>query len=653
MFTLLILNFFLQGITKPVIYLEESQYRKIIQTPTFVDKSMLIKQIFNNDFVFITAPGRFGKSTNMDMVKTFVEIIVDENGNPVTSIEDIATGELDGNLEEKFTDNCKLFKQHNLKIYHLTQFFHQHCGQYPVIHVDFKSVTGKNFDQMLRIFRTVLGKTLKQHWYLLKSIKLNLREKNKFKLLYDNSCKHLTKKEAPIIKLSEIENITCSLFYKKPYKHLTQTEVQAGLHFLAQLLNKHFNKTVFVLIDNLDVPVFKDIFNPYSEILKTVNFINKIMLNIFNNSHVERGLINSRIQLPLDINIKHFLFLHNHNFAEFYGLTNNEVENLLYKFNISDKLEEIKKWYNGYKVTGKDIQIYNFWSIINYLKFGVLKSYWPYSDDIKYLKDLLLYKKVNLNIHKLLNKEVIAIQTTDKTINKNIQNLKKFVNFPVTCINNKDIANSFIMFLYDNGYFNIVDNQNKIIHLEIPNLEISKQLSIYYYSVPYYINNFNFDYDQINLFIQALNVLYVNKFTFKNFVKSVTDLYFKYNVSLPENEIEFHSTLLAFVQDYKDFRVVDDLCVTHHQKNLDIVIVRKDGSVIILGLKFNKGSAYEALEEIINKYYETLQNVLLHNGLVINNKFYIGLYLDKMRKVNISYLINSRNIKEATNLTSC
>ncbi|XP_046660017.1 uncharacterized protein LOC124353967 [Homalodisca vitripennis] len=110
---------------KPVFRFSTSDYRKILQTTGFVDKTLMIKNIIDKSGVaLITAPPKFGKSTNLDMLKKFLEIEVDKDGHPKTRANLTLEPVMD-------TENYKLFVSNELKITENKTIMEEHFGKYP------------------------------------------------------------------------------------------------------------------------------------------------------------------------------------------------------------------------------------------------------------------------------------------------------------------------------------------------------------------------------------------------------------------------------------------------------------------------------------------------------------------------------------------
>ncbi|KAK0081894.1 hypothetical protein PV326_007445, partial [Microctonus aethiopoides] len=130
--------------------------------PFYVDKTLLIKKLLKVNHVMISAPSGFGKTLNMDMVRRFLEIEVDEDGKAIKLDVDEDKGCLKS-VQTK-SKNFKLFE--GKKILEDEKFVFKHFGKYPTVHVDFSELVGNDYEEILVKFRKILNKAFRQHAYL-------------------------------------------------------------------------------------------------------------------------------------------------------------------------------------------------------------------------------------------------------------------------------------------------------------------------------------------------------------------------------------------------------------------------------------------------------------------------------------------------------
>lgn len=567
------------------------------------------------------------------MAKKFLEITVDENGIPLSSVEQDENERLFEKPEGKITDNFKLFKKHNLNIYSDKEFFYKHCGQHPVIFVDFKLLGGGTHKEVLERLKIIIHKAFQDHVYLLNREEL-----------------WLSKNEHDAKKFDK--QLLVRYFEDKKFGKLSKKEMRDGLHFLSQILYRYFNKKPFILVDDFDAFILGTIFEPSFEIERTISFIKKIMFILLNDSYVDGSLIMAGVRLGGVLspgNVDHFYFLENHKFAEYFGFTEAEVGRLINKTRISEKLEEIKQRYNGYRVLGNDYKIYCPWSVIGYLETGKLESDLIKFDSIPNLDEFIRRNKINSKMQTLLKGETIRLCSLKAPDVKQIRDLKDIIKSPYYF---PDIEGNIVLFFHfmcENGYLNVVKKHRNYIDVVIPNAEIGFELHWMLHTRGYYRKTYNLDEGkEINSFVKALLLLDKNNHTFENFLKSFERLYSD-NVILPKDDFEFRDIIHYCVKYYTDLNVLDDGRFIGKKRRHDLVIFRPGGTVIVVLVKYNSGSSYEGLQEIVtNNYYKFDED----KEMMIKDKILLGLHLDMNRNVSVSYLVNSEDVAKVCSLRS-
>ncbi|XP_025196707.1 uncharacterized protein LOC112595640 [Melanaphis sacchari] len=338
-----------------VFNLSSSDFSKILQTTAFVDKTLMIKEVFQNNEVkgiVITAPHKYGKSTNLSMLKYFLEIQVDSLGKPITK----------ANTGKPITDtsNYELFK--NLKISKEVNIMNEHFGKYPVLYVNFKTENITNsYCSAAEKCKGSIHNSFSLHNYLQKSKKLSSEERKLCKLWSSDSS----------------------------YKRIIFDEISTGLRILCKCLSKHYNKPCFVLIDELDAltitgTITDDLVQDYKNIFI---FLKQLLLFLKNNKYVFQAFITgksvSSIHGIVPSCIQILPFSNFHEFTDYFGFTTNELEYLFKKpefKSVTTTIEEVKAYYGAYNKidlsTKTKKQIYCMWSILNVLRRNKLDNYW-------------------------------------------------------------------------------------------------------------------------------------------------------------------------------------------------------------------------------------------------------------------------------------
>lgn len=612
-------------------YLGSQDYREVLKSECFVDKSMLIKEFIEiKTIALITAPRRFGKSVNMNMLRMFLQH--ETQDGTVVEGKDVTTGS-SNNKSKNISSACQLFKDNKLNIYRDEELFNKHCGKHPVIYVTFKQAKGKNYDKILEAFTGVLRDCFSQHQYLLNSNWLRADEKT--------------------LLMQYIGSLS--------YRTLSKSRIQTGLKFLSRMLYTHFNKTTIVLIDEFDVPVWELIFGTFSDsdIRNTVMLIRGIITNLLKgNPYVKRALINacqllSRVLTSSANKVKYFPFLINHNFTKYYGLTSSEVDKKLNDFNITDRSGDVKDWYDGYKASGTDITIYNTWSTMHFLETETLENYWVDVAGFDNINKLFLNRIIRYTAIRLLDWDELNIIGTSTVSINDLITFKNIMNggLAINGYNEYRIH----MYLYENGYFNSITrniNGNTVtLTINIPNNEMYRTFHNHVYSKLYFETHFQFDPFKTNVFIEALNLLGTGdniKHSFLQLSNSLSDLFS--NVTLPNDDHTFKSCIVYSARLSSNLSIVDvDVAkkIGTKLRTVDIIIISNNGTAMIIETKYNCQSAVSALKEIIDKsYYKILDLDDKYKNKVKKDRIYIGLYLHKKGLVKMCYLINSVNFSD-------
>lgn len=341
----------------------------------FIDKTLFLKTLFDKETpakILIRAPRDHGKSTNLDMIKRFLEIDTrNYDGNQST------------HLDLWKTENYYLFSAGNkLNILKYQKLFDEHFGKYPVMFIDYKLLwndgVSTDYDRVLTRIQTILSNVFVQHTYLLKSSKLWFKDQSDEMATKD----HFSK----FIDLPQKQN------------KLSETDIRNGFTLLAQLLFKEFGKPVFVLIDdfdtyvdNLDFSANKDadrigalIQSITGELLKSNSVDHALLMGTHcqaNNRHSHQHINSNTLK-----NLIEYKFLDTHAFNEYHGITEKEFNGLLDR--IIGDANEIKltkglvhehvPWHTMGK---ENIKLYSTFPVVNFLRHRTRTGYRLVSSD--------------------------------------------------------------------------------------------------------------------------------------------------------------------------------------------------------------------------------------------------------------------------------
>ncbi len=455
----------------------------------YVDKTFLIKDLIDkpDKIVLITRPRRFGKTLNMSMLKYFFEIPECRKHE----LEDVDTGYL-------FED---------LKIFNSSGIYKEEQGRYPVVYLTLKNAKQDNWEGTIYNLRETIANEYKRHRYILETKILSDVEKNRYRNIMDSKAKDIEYTDL-IPKLSEY-------------------------------LKRYFKKNCLVIIDEYDTPIQAGYINGYFEIV--IEFMKSLLVKGFkDNNALKQGVLTGIMKVAQesifsDFNNPLVSTVLSEEFADSFGFTEKEVEKMADYLGLSNTLEDIKKWYNGY-IFGNDTVIYNPWSIIKYLynpKNG-LKPYWINTSDNSVIKEVMHLDKVE------------GKQVVEKLIKG--EEVKKVIEENVVYQSIKDNPDSAWSFLLHAGYLKAYGREKRgfeekfTYKIAIPNVEVK---TIY----KDIIVNFFKDDMKISVNIEAIMKALLKKDMVK-FSRLLEELYLK-QVSYNDPGIKSMETLPETEQDTK------------------------------------------------------------------------------------------------------
>ena len=308
-----------------------SDFKKIIEGDFYYfDKTKFIEEIIKDgsEVKLFARPRRFGKTLNMSMLKYFFDI-------------------------ENKEENKEIFK--NLYIEKTDAFKEQ--GQYPVIFLSLKDLKALTWEQMEKAIKSAISRLFSEYKYLLNDL-------DKFDTL-------------------TFENILL--------KNIELEDLKEALKFLTRILYEKYNKKVVVLIDEYDSPLVSAYINGYYE--KAKDFFKTFYSTVLkDNSYLQMGVLTGIIRVIKagifsDLNNLRTYTILSDVYTDSYGLTEEEVVKSLKDYGIEQEISNVKDWYDGYKFG--DSEVYNPWSILNFLDFKELRAYWVDTSGNDLIKDVL------------------------------------------------------------------------------------------------------------------------------------------------------------------------------------------------------------------------------------------------------------------------
>lgn len=371
----------------------------------YVDKTNFIEDVLNEQVVLYTRPRRFGKTLNMSMLYYFFSIKEKENSY--------------------LFDGLNISKNKNaLKVQ----------NKYPTIFISLKEMKSLTFDAQISSFSNVIYELLDKNLEILSSDQLSDTTKDILNKLHNRS--------------SCVEDLKISL------------------RVITNALYAYYQQKVIVLIDEYDVPLQAAYQNNYYE--EMVEFLRSVFSSALKtNDALEKGVMTGCLRISKESiftglnNFTAYSVLNNIS-SESFGFTESEVKQLLKDYILSEKMDEVKEWYDGYQFGNNEI--YNPWSTLMYVK-NIMQD--------------VSFKPISFWANTSGNDLVVKyIQNGDKKLRKefdllmNGQSLIKYIK-PELTYREMDNINNIYSFLLLTGYLKVIkdrgENQYELI---IPNKEV-------------------------------------------------------------------------------------------------------------------------------------------------------------------------------------
>ncbi|ETZ25540.1 hypothetical protein HMPREF2085_01950 [Fusobacterium nucleatum 13_3C] len=315
-----------------------SDFKHLIEEDFYYfDKTKFIDEIIKDgaQVKLFTRPRRFGKTLNISMLKYFFDI-------------------------KKADENRKLFR--DLYIEKTDSFKEQ--GQYPVVFLSLKDLKATTWEEMERKIIITLSDFLSEYEYLLN--------------------------ELSGINFENLKNII--------YKEAGIDDLTTTLKFLTKILYEKYNKKIVVLVDEYDSPLVSAYINGYYE--KAKNFFKTFYsLVLKDNNYLQMGILTGIIRVIKagifsDLNNLRTYTILSDDYTDSYGLTEEEVEKSLKDYGIEAEISKVKDWYDGYKFG--DSEVYNPWSILNFLQDKKLRAYWVDTSGNDLINNVLKMRNKNI-----------------------------------------------------------------------------------------------------------------------------------------------------------------------------------------------------------------------------------------------------------------
>ena len=287
-----------------------SDYRLASSEYYYIDKTMMIKDFIDERPMvsLFTRPRRFGKTLNMDMLRTF--------------------------FEKTDEDTSVYFK--DKKIWACGKKYRDYQGKYPVIFITFKDIKFDTWEETFDAIKRVFSKEAYRHIELQISDKCNEFEKKNFENLLSGE--------------------------------VNEVELSSALLTLSSMLHEHHGIAPIIIIDEYDIPIQQGYMKKFYD--KVILFMRNLFSGgLKDNRHLSYGFMTGILRVAKESIFSGLnnLTIHSvldNKYSTYFGFTSEEVREMVEYYGVSEKYHEICEWYDGYRF-GKT-EIFNPWSVINY-----------------------------------------------------------------------------------------------------------------------------------------------------------------------------------------------------------------------------------------------------------------------------------------------
>ena len=488
-------------------------FRKIIKEDCYyVDKTKFIEAVLEDasNVKLFTRPRRFGKTLNMSMLKYFFDVRDSE-------------------------ENRKLFNGLGIE----KSKYIDEQGKYPTILISLKSIKYETWEESLEQLKSLVSNLYNEFEYIRECLNESERE------LFND------------------------IWFKKE-----NGEYANSLKNLTSFLYKYYKKEVVLLIDEYDIPLITA--HKYGYYNEIINFY-KIFLGeaLKTNQYLKMGVLTGIIRVIKtgifsDLNNLKVYSILEKKYSEFFGFTEEEVKKALQYFNIEEELANVKYWYDGYKFGNSEL--YNPWSIINFLDGRELKNYWVGTSENFLIKNILenSTSRTNEILDKLFNEEEVeeAITgTSDLSI----------------LMDSKEVWELLLF----SGYLTVKEKlDDDIYSLKLPNMEVKKLFKKEFINVHF----------GISLFRKTMEAL--KNLNFNDFEKYFQEIMLKSTSNWDTSKEAFYHGLSLGMLSYLD----NDYYVTSNFEagfgRYDVVLEPKNRNNRAFILEFKVAEAENKLEKL-------------------------------------------------------
>ena len=387
-------------------------YEEIIEKGYYyVDKTLLIKDLIDlrGKVNLFTRPRRFGKTLNISMLRYFFEKSDDDRSHLFSGKKIMAAG-------AKYTEEL---------------------GQYPVISLSLKSMKQADYESAFHCLKEEIAREFKKHPQIIQNL-YSEDDRTKYQLLIN--------------------------------RNADDEEYLTALKFLSECLYAFYGRRTVILIDEYDVPLENAYFSGFYD--RMVSLIRSLFESALKtNDTLEFAVVTGCLRISKEsiftgLNNLNVISILDTSYAEHFGFTQNEVDQMLKHYGLEQNQAAVRTWYDGYRFG--ETEVYNPWSVISYVnscykdKNALLRPYWSNTSSNSIVRTLV--ERADLSV-----KQEIEALIEGKTITKPIHE-------DITYDDMDSTQDNLWNFLFFTGYLKKIseqqDGEDILVEMAIPNSEV-------------------------------------------------------------------------------------------------------------------------------------------------------------------------------------
>ena len=533
----------------------------------YIDKTFFIKEWWESgdSVTLITRPRRFGKTLNMSMLEQFFSVNYADRGD--------------------LFEGLSIWKEEK---------YRELQGTYPVISLSFARVKEDNYeltrDKICQIIR-------------------NLYIKNHF------------------LKESDVLTDADKQYFDRILSiDVSDSEMTSSLYQLSDYLSRYYGKNVIILLDEYDTPMQEAYVSGFWDEL--VSFTRSLFNSTFKtNPYLARAVMTwitrvSKESIFSDLNNLDVVTTTSDKYATAFGFTEEEVFNALDDYGYGDKKEIVKKWYDGFTF-GSKTDIYNPWSIINFLDKGKIGTYWANTSSNSLVGKLIRQgnRSIKTTFEKLLNRETIYCPIDEQIV--------------YSQLDDNDAA--IWSLLLASGYLKVVDYEEKVEEgtdvvygLKLTNGEV---IDMFYSMVRGWFNRARADY---NDFVKAMLIDDIE--AMNDYMELVTeDIFSSFDTGVRPSRTQperfYHGFVLGLIVDLKDRYVITSNRESGFGR-YDVMLEpkNKEDDAIILEFKVFNPRKESSLEETVKSALDQIEEKDYESSLIAK-----GISKERIRRYGFAF----------------